>query len=79
MAGASVDVGEDLDDLFLPFRKLPHLGLQIDVEPVACAQLADLFFRAADLEVQPWYAQFRGGESRPLSEAPPAGIERRRT
>ena len=40
------------------------------------ARVADLFFRAADLEVQPWYAQFRGGESRPLSEAPPAGIER---
>ena len=39
-------------------------------------RVADAFYRAADLEVQPWYAQFRGGQSRPLQEPPPAGIAR---
>ncbi len=38
--------------------------------------VSDAFFRAAELDVQPWYEQFRGGESRSIVEPPPSGIER---
>jgi hypothetical protein len=47
-----------------------------DVGRETLVQVSDTFFRAADLEEQPWYAQFRGGRSRPIDEVPVEGISR---
>lgn len=47
-----------------------------DVDRERLDAVADTFYRAADLDVQPWYAQFRGGQSRPLDDPPPDGITR---
>lgn len=52
-----------------------HIGVA-DIPRSSLDRVADAFYRAADLEVQPWYPQFRGGEKRALDEAPPAGIAR---
>lgn len=47
-----------------------------DVAPEVLEVVSDTFFRAAELDEQPWYAQFRGGHGRPLDEPSPNGILR---
>ncbi len=42
----------------------------------ALAEVADAFYGAADLETQPWYAQFRAGQSCPVAEPAEPGVAR---